>query len=83
MATTKFAIAPMKAAQIPGARLEPISRFVEREIPKPNAGQVLINAVQALRYFAIVTCFTKEGAFFGLEFSILASPGTRSGRHRP
>ena len=44
MATVKIAIAPMKAAQIskPGADFE----VVEREIPKPGAGQVRIK-VQA------------------------------------
>src|SRR5580692_8135319 len=44
MATTRFAVAPMKAAQVPkpGADFE----IVEREIPKPGAGQVLIK-VQA------------------------------------
>ncbi len=44
MATTKFAIAPMKAAQVPkpGGDFE----IVEREIPKPEAGQVRIK-VQA------------------------------------
>jgi D-arabinose 1-dehydrogenase-like Zn-dependent alcohol dehydrogenase len=44
MATTRVAIVPMKAAQIskPGADFE----IVEREIPKPDAGQVLIK-VQA------------------------------------
>ncbi len=38
MATTKVALAPMKAAQIPkpGADFQ----IVEREIPKPAAGQV-------------------------------------------
>ena len=44
MATTRIAMAPMKAAQIPkpGADFE----IVEREIPKPDRGQVLIK-VQA------------------------------------
>src|SRR6202162_579287 len=44
MATTKFAVAPMKGAQIPrpGADFE----IVEREIPNPDAGQVRIK-VQA------------------------------------
>ena len=44
MATTKFAIAPMKAAQVPkpGADFE----IVERDIPNPDAGQVRIK-VQA------------------------------------
>src|SRR5216684_9179415 len=44
MATTKFAIAPMKAVQVPkpGADFE----IVERDIPNPDAGQVRIK-VQA------------------------------------
>ena len=44
MATTRVAIAPMKAAQIPkpGADFQ----IVEREIPKPSAGEVRIK-VQA------------------------------------
>ena len=44
MATTRIAIAPMKAAQIPkpGADFQ----IVELEIPKPGVGQVLIK-VQA------------------------------------
>jgi D-arabinose 1-dehydrogenase-like Zn-dependent alcohol dehydrogenase len=44
MATTSAAIAPMKAAQIPKAGAD--FQIVEREIPKPGAGQVLIK-VQA------------------------------------
>src|SRR5580704_14656546 len=44
MATTKYAPAPMKAAQIPKAGAD--FELVEREIPKPGAGQVLIK-VQA------------------------------------
>jgi len=58
MATTKFAIAPMKAAQIPkpGADFE----IVEREIPKPGAGQVLIK-VQACGV-CHSDMLTKEGA---------------------
>jgi NADPH:quinone reductase-like Zn-dependent oxidoreductase len=44
MATTRFAVAPVEAAQIPkpGADFQ----IVEREIPKSGAGQVLIK-VQA------------------------------------
>jgi NADPH:quinone reductase-like Zn-dependent oxidoreductase len=40
MATTKVGLAPMKAAQIarPGGDFE----IVEREIPKPGAGEVRI-----------------------------------------
>ena len=64
MATTKFAIAPMKAAQIPkpGADFE----IVEREIPKPGAGQVLIK-VQACGV-CHSDMFTKEGAWPGIEY---------------
>src|SRR6202050_2278705 len=40
MATTKLAIAPMKAAQISKAGAD--FQIVEREIPKPGAGEVLI-----------------------------------------
>ena len=44
MATTKVGVSPMKAVQVPkpGADFE----IVEREIPKPGAGQVRIK-VQA------------------------------------
>jgi len=64
MATTKFAIAPMKAAQIPkpGADFE----IVEREIPKPAAGQVLIK-VQACGV-CHSDMLTKEGAWPGIEY---------------
>jgi D-arabinose 1-dehydrogenase-like Zn-dependent alcohol dehydrogenase len=64
MATTRVAIAPMKAAQIPkpGADFE----IVEREIPKPDAREVRIK-VQACG-----VChsdqFTKEGAWPGIEY---------------
>ena len=44
MATTKTGIAPMKVAQVPKAGGD--FEIVEREIPKPGAGQVLIK-VQA------------------------------------
>ena len=44
MAATKTAIAPMKVAQVPKAGAD--FEIVEREIPKPGAGQVLIK-VQA------------------------------------
>ncbi len=64
MATTKVGIAPMKAAQIPkpGANFE----IVEREIPKPGAGQVRIK-VQACG-----VChsdeLTKEGLWPGIQY---------------
>src|SRR5258707_5139922 len=63
MATTKFAIAPMKAAQIPkpGADFE----IVEREIPNPDAGQVRIK-VQACGVCHSDT-LTKDG-FPGISY---------------
>jgi D-arabinose 1-dehydrogenase-like Zn-dependent alcohol dehydrogenase len=64
MATTKYAPAPMKAAQIPkpGADFE----IVEREIPKPSAGQVLIK-VQACGV-CHSDVITKEGGFPGIQY---------------
>ena len=64
MATTRVAIAPMKAAQIPkpGADFE----IVEREIPQPAAGQVRIK-VQACGV-CHSDLFTKEGAWPGIEY---------------
>jgi D-arabinose 1-dehydrogenase-like Zn-dependent alcohol dehydrogenase len=64
MATSKVAIAPMKAAQVPkpGADFQ----IVEREIPKPGAGQVLIK-VQACGV-CHSDVFTKEGLWPGIEF---------------
>jgi len=64
MATTRVAIAPMKAAQIP----KPGGDFqiVEREIPKPGAGQVLIK-VQACG-ICHSDVLTKEGAWPGIEY---------------
>ena len=64
MATTKFAIAPMKAAQIsrPGGEFE----IVEREIPKPGAGHVLIK-VQACGV-CHSDVLTKEGAWPGIQY---------------
>src|SRR6201997_5510998 len=64
MATPKVAVAPMKVAQVPkpGADFE----IVEREIPKPGAGQVRIK-VQACG-----VChsdeLTKEGAWPGIQY---------------
>lgn len=64
MATPRVGIAPMKAAQIPrpGADFE----IVEREIPKPSAGQV------RLKVQACGVChsdmFTKEGAWPGIQY---------------
>ena len=64
MATTKFAVAPMKAAQIPrrGADFE----IVEREIPNPDAGQVRIR-VQACGV-CHSDALVKEGGLPGIEY---------------
>jgi D-arabinose 1-dehydrogenase-like Zn-dependent alcohol dehydrogenase len=64
MATTKAAIAPMKAAQIPKAGGD--FQIVEREIPKPDAGQVRIK-VQACGV-CHSDMFTKEGAWPGIQY---------------
>ena len=63
MATT-VAVAPMKAAQVskPGADFE----IVEREIPKPGAGQVRIK-VQACGV-CHSDVLTKEGAWPGIQY---------------
>jgi D-arabinose 1-dehydrogenase-like Zn-dependent alcohol dehydrogenase len=64
MATSKVAVAPMKAAQVPkpGADFE----IVEREIPKPGAGQVRIK-VQACGV-CHSDVLTKEGAWPGIQY---------------
>jgi D-arabinose 1-dehydrogenase-like Zn-dependent alcohol dehydrogenase len=64
MATTRVAVAPMKAAQIPkpGADFQ----IVEREIPKPGAGEVRIK-VQACGV-CHSDMFTKEGAWPGIQY---------------
>lgn len=64
MATTKIAIAPMKVAQIPkpGADFQ----IVEREIPKPGAGQVRVK-VQACGV-CHSDVFTKEGQWPGIQY---------------
>ena len=64
MATTRVGIAPMKAAQIPkpGADFE----IVEREIPKPGAGQVRVK-VQACGV-CHSDLFTKEGVWPGIQY---------------
>src|SRR5580693_622544 len=64
MATSKVAIAPMKAAQIPkpGADFE----IVEREIPRPGAGEVRIK-VQACGV-CHSDVFTKEGQWPGIQY---------------
>jgi len=64
MATTRVAVAPMKAAQIPkpGADFQ----IVDREIPQPGPGQVRIK-VQACGV-CHSDMFTKEGAWPGIEY---------------
>jgi D-arabinose 1-dehydrogenase-like Zn-dependent alcohol dehydrogenase len=64
MATTRVAIAPMKAAQIskPGADFE----IVEREVSQPTAGQVRIK-VQACGV-CHSDVFTKEGWWPGIQY---------------
>jgi D-arabinose 1-dehydrogenase-like Zn-dependent alcohol dehydrogenase len=64
MATTRVAVAPMKAAQIPkpGADFQ----IVEREIPKPGAREVRIK-VQACGV-CHSDLFTKEGAWPGIQY---------------
>ena len=64
MSTTRVAVAPMKAAQIPKAGAD--FEIVEREIPKPAAGQVLIK-VQACGV-CHSDVFTKEGYWPGIQF---------------
>jgi D-arabinose 1-dehydrogenase-like Zn-dependent alcohol dehydrogenase len=64
MATTKVAIAPMRAAQIPKAGGD--FEIVEREIPKPGPAEIRIKVL------ACGVChsdsFTKEGAWAGIEY---------------
>ena len=69
MAATRVATATMRAAQIakPGGEFE----VVEREIPKPNAGEVLITLVAS----AVAMCLRKRAS--GREFSIRAFLGTK------
>ena len=64
MSTTKVAIAPMKVAQIPKAGAD--FEIVEREIPKPGAGQVRIK-VQACGV-CHSDLFTKEGLWPGIQY---------------
>jgi D-arabinose 1-dehydrogenase-like Zn-dependent alcohol dehydrogenase len=67
MATSKVAIAPMKAAQIskPGGDFE----IVEREIPSPAAGQVRIK-VQACGV-CHSDVLTKQGAWPGIQYPLV------------
>src|SRR2546428_10829350 len=64
MATTRVAIAPMKAAQVrkPGGDFE----IVEREVPQPGAGNVRIK-VQACGV-CHSDMFVKEGAWPGIQY---------------
>src|SRR5438477_1591940 len=64
MASTRVGLAPMKAAQIskPGGDFE----IVEREIPKPGAGEVRIK-VQACGV-CHGDLFTKEGVWPGIQY---------------
>ena len=64
MATTQVGVKPMKVAQIPKAGGD--FEIVEREIPKPGAGQVRIK-VQACGV-CHSDVFTKEGLWPGIEF---------------
>ena len=64
MATTRVAVAPMKAAQISKAGGD--FEIVEREIPKPGAGQVLIKVLACGVCHSDV--LTKEGLWPGIQF---------------
>jgi len=64
MATTKVGIAPMKAAQIPKAGAD--FQIVEREIPKPGVGQVLIKVEACGVCHSDV--LTKEGVWPGIQY---------------
>ena len=64
MATTQVGVKPMKAAQVPKAGAD--FQIVEREIPKPGAGQVRIK-VQACGV-CHSDVFTKEGSWPGIQY---------------
>src|ERR1700721_1144882 len=64
MATTRVAVAPMKAAQISKAAGD--FEIVEREIPKPGAGHVLIKVLACGVCHSDV--LTKEGLWPGIQF---------------
>ncbi len=64
MATTQVGVKPMKVAQVPKAGADFV--IVEREIPKPGAGQVRIK-VQACGV-CHSDVFTKEGSWPGIEY---------------
>src|SRR5277367_1843423 len=64
MATSKVAIAPMKAAQVSKAGGD--FEIVEREIPKPGAGHVLIKVLACGVCHSDV--LTKEGLWPGIQY---------------
>jgi D-arabinose 1-dehydrogenase-like Zn-dependent alcohol dehydrogenase len=64
MATTRVAVAPMKAAQISKAGGD--FEIAEREIPKPGAGHVLIKVLACGVCHSDV--LTKEGLWPGIQF---------------
>ncbi|MGA8037889.1 MAG: alcohol dehydrogenase [Candidatus Acidiferrales bacterium] len=64
MATPKAAAAPMKAAQVPKAGAD--FQIVEREIPKPGAGEIRIK-VQACGV-CHSDVLTKQGGWPGLQY---------------
>jgi D-arabinose 1-dehydrogenase-like Zn-dependent alcohol dehydrogenase len=64
MSTTRVAMAPMKVAQIPKAGAD--FQIVEREIPRPGAGQVRLK-VQACG-ICHSDVLTKEGEWPGIEY---------------
>ena len=64
MATTRVAVAPMKAAQIPKAGAD--FEIVEREIPKPGVAEVRIK-VQACGV-CHSDVLTKEGSWPGIQY---------------
>src|SRR5690348_18438721 len=64
MATTKVGIAPMKVALVPSAGAD--FQVVEREVPRPGAGEVRIK-VQACGV-CHSDVLTKEGGWPGMEY---------------
>src|ERR1700674_1554171 len=64
MATTRVAVAPMKAAQISKAGGD--FEIVDREIPKPGAGQVLVKVLACGVCHSDV--FTKERQWPGIQY---------------
>src|SRR5271166_6627952 len=64
MATTRVGIAPMKVAQIPKAGAD--FQIIEREIPKPGAGHVLIKVLACGVCHSDV--LTKDGLWPGIQY---------------